>query len=74
MTPTSTHRSFGANALATVIQIAYAGIAAALRWQDRSKAMRHLRDLEDFRLKDMGLARDQIEAAVNGRIDPRRHH
>lgn len=74
MTPTSTHRSFGANAFSTVIQIAYAGIASALRWQHRSKAMRHLHDLEDFRLKDMGLARDQIEAAVNGRIDPRRRY
>ena len=56
MTTSSTHRSFGANALATVIQIASTGIAVALRWQDRSRAMRHLRDLEDFRLKDMGLA------------------
>jgi uncharacterized protein YjiS (DUF1127 family) len=40
--------------------------AAAWRWHDRRKAIRALSGLDDRMLKDIGLARCDIEPAVHG--------
>lgn len=44
--------------------------AAAWRWHDRRKAIRTLSGLNDRLLRDIGLERHDIEAAVDGRVGP----
>ena len=43
-------------------------ITALSRARARSRAVATLRRLDDHRLRDLGIARDQIEAFVDGRI------
>lgn len=45
--------------------------AAAWRWHDRRKAIRALSGLDDRMLRDIGLERHDIEAAVGGGAGPR---
>jgi len=42
--------------------------AAISRQRARSRAITLLRRLDDYRLRDLGISRDQIEAFVDGRI------
>jgi len=43
-------------------------IAAISRANARARAVAMLRRLDDHRLRDLGIARDQIEAFVDGRL------
>ncbi|MGE7472333.1 DUF1127 domain-containing protein [Bosea sp. NPDC003192] len=45
---------------------------AVARYLDRRAAIADLREFDEHALQDIGLARNQIEAAVNGRIPRRR--
>jgi len=51
------------------------GLAAPLRFLRRQsqwrRDVRHLEGLDDHHLRDIGLRRDQIDAAVTGLYDPR---
>jgi uncharacterized protein YjiS (DUF1127 family) len=51
----------GARALGALAQGA---VAAARRWHERRQTIRALLDLDDHRLKDIGLSRSTILAAV----------
>ncbi|RDJ05749.1 hypothetical protein B5K06_25250 [Rhizobium grahamii] len=42
------------------------------RFLDRHAAIARLRELDDDRLRDMGLARSEVEAAASGLMDPKR--
>lgn len=41
------------------------------RCSQRRKDLRHLEGLKDHQLRDIGLRRDQIDAALSGLYDPR---
>jgi uncharacterized protein YjiS (DUF1127 family) len=43
-------------------------ITAIARQFARSRAIRTLKRLDDLRLRDLGIARDQIELFVDGRL------
>jgi uncharacterized protein YjiS (DUF1127 family) len=43
-------------------------ITAIARQFARSRAIRTLKRLDDHRLRDLGIARDQIELFVDGRL------
>lgn len=46
--------------------------ARLLSWQVRRRDLRHLRQLDDWQLADIGLTRDTLEPAVRGDFDPHR--
>ena len=41
---------------------------AVVRWNERHVQRRHLQELPDYLLKDMGIRRDQIDAIVSGNL------
>ncbi len=47
-----------------------AGALAAAAWWERRAAIRALRERDDRELRDIGLVRSQIEAAVGGAFHP----
>lgn len=47
-----------------------AGAQALLEHLERRAAIKTLRELDDRALKDIGLSRSQIEAAVGGALNP----
>jgi uncharacterized protein YjiS (DUF1127 family) len=63
-------------ALARPVRRAAAAVAAAWRvleaWYERRQAIRELSALDDRSLRDIGLNRSQIEAAVSGSARPSR--
>lgn len=59
--------SKGAGSIAPLYRICWAGIA---RYFDRRAAVASLSEFDDCALRDIGLARSQIEAAVDGFINP----
>ena len=44
------------------------GIEALGAWNRRHNQTRHLADLPDYLLKDMGIERDQIESVISGAL------
>jgi len=47
-----------------------AGALAAAAWWERRAAIRALQERDDRELRDIGLVRSQIEAAVGGALNP----
>ncbi|MEE8625380.1 MAG: DUF1127 domain-containing protein, partial [Acidiferrobacterales bacterium] len=43
-------------------------VNAVVRWNTRHGQRRHLSDLSDHHLRDIGIRRDQIDAVVSGRL------
>ncbi len=41
---------------------------AVVRWNERHAQRRHLQELPDYMLKDMGIRRDQIDAIISGNL------
>ncbi len=41
---------------------------AVVRWNERHAQRRHLQELPDYMLKDIGIRRDQIDAVVSGSL------